>query len=398
MSEKEKKELINKLENLLMSEDLEKLNSMTNQFNIFKVLKLEKYEIRHSNFLAWLMRPNENHGLGDYFLKEFLKSAVKNFSLEEKCEVKLRDVAFLNFSDAIIRREDNNIDILIISPQSKFVCVIENKIDSGENGDQLSRYAKRVEKEFNSYKRLYIYLSKNDDKEIIERSYEENQESKTIHYIQMNYKQVYEVLNKLLDFKTEYLNNEVKTFIEHYKNVIDRNIMGNTDKEIKELCRQIYSKNKDAIDIIIEEREKIFSDFIKKFEEQLFSNKETKEIKNLCNIKTKQGNTYCFYGSDYYHYEIGKNNEDEIIIAFHIEKVQDKKVKIKEIEKLLSNEDGIIKSGQSGWGYSIQIGKSLEELMPEEIENLIPELVEKFKNLYVKTKNYVKKKLWQIVD
>ena len=39
-----------------------------NKFNIFKVLKLDNHEIRHSNFLAWLLNPKENHNLqGNFF-------------------------------------------------------------------------------------------------------------------------------------------------------------------------------------------------------------------------------------------------------------------------------------------------------------------------------------------
>lgn len=46
-----------KLQNLWMSGDLEKLENFTDKFNIFNALKLDNTEIRHSNFLAWLMNP-----------------------------------------------------------------------------------------------------------------------------------------------------------------------------------------------------------------------------------------------------------------------------------------------------------------------------------------------------
>lgn len=240
-----------KLEQLLLSEDLEELNNRTNQFNVFNALKLQNNEIRHSNFLGWLMTPYENHELGDYFLKEFLKSAIKNFSSSEKTEIDLKDVAFTNFSDAEIRREYKNIDILVISPQNKFLCVVENKIWTGEHDNQLSRYADIVDKEFNGYKKLYIFLTPEIDIEcdLIKRDIDS---SKTVHYIPMCYRQVYEVINKVLKFKSKHLNDEVKIFIEHYKKMIERNIMGNTDKEIVNLCRKIYRENKEAIDLINE--------------------------------------------------------------------------------------------------------------------------------------------------
>ena len=75
------KEKIQQLEKLLLSEDLEELNNATANFNIFNALKLQNNEIRHSNFLAWLLSPFETHKLGNYFLKEFLKSAIRDYSL-----------------------------------------------------------------------------------------------------------------------------------------------------------------------------------------------------------------------------------------------------------------------------------------------------------------------------
>lgn len=239
------------LENLLLSEDLEELNNRTNQFNVFNALKLQNNEIRHSNFLSWLMTPYENHELGDYFLKEFLKSAIKNFSSSEDTEIELKDVAFADLSDAEIRREYKNIDILIISPKNEFLCIVENKIWTGEHDNQLSRYANIVDKEFNGYKKLYVFLTPEIDIEceLIKR---EIDNSKLVHYIPMSYKQVYEVTNKVLKFKSKHLNNEVKIFIEHYQKMVERNIMGNTDKEIVDLCRKIYRENKAAIDLIIE--------------------------------------------------------------------------------------------------------------------------------------------------
>lgn len=44
--------------------DLEKLSDRLATFNIFRTLRIEKAEIRHSNVLAWLLNPEESHGLG----------------------------------------------------------------------------------------------------------------------------------------------------------------------------------------------------------------------------------------------------------------------------------------------------------------------------------------------
>lgn len=247
-------EQIKKLEKLMLSEDLEELNLSTNKFNIFTALKLHNNEIRHSNFLGWLMAPYENHGVGDYFLKEFLKESIKNFSQTDKVTLSLSDIAYADFSDCEIRREHENIDILLTSNKNKFLCVIENKIWTGEHDEQLERYAKYVNENFADYNKIYIYLTPNiETDKLIQKEYKNSQnQAEHIYYIPMNYEQVYGVINKTLKFKSQYLNDEVKIFIKHYRNMIERKIMRNEDEKVTELCRKIYRENKEAIDLIIE--------------------------------------------------------------------------------------------------------------------------------------------------
>lgn len=247
------------LEMLLLSEYFEELNLKTRHFNIFDALKLQNAEIRHSNFLGWLMAPYETHDLGDYFLKEFLKSAIKDFSLDEKTELCLSDIALKSFVNAEIRREYKNIDILVIDNDNNIVCVVENKTWTDEHDNQLVKYAKEVYKEFPNYKKLFIFLTPQKEKvdygNLIKRDEFDDDKKKivaTYYYVPMNYEQVFYAIDKTLRFNNKRLNSDVKTFIEHYKNMIKRDFMGITDKEIVTLCRKIYREHKKAIDLINE--------------------------------------------------------------------------------------------------------------------------------------------------
>lgn len=66
------RELLEKdLFQLLADDGFIQLNEQISQFNPFEVLKLKGHEIRHSNMLAWLLNPNESHGLGFDFLEQF---------------------------------------------------------------------------------------------------------------------------------------------------------------------------------------------------------------------------------------------------------------------------------------------------------------------------------------
>jgi hypothetical protein len=50
--------------------------------NIFEAAGMQRQEIRHSNFLAFLLSPLESHGMGDAFLKRLLQKALNNSSLD----------------------------------------------------------------------------------------------------------------------------------------------------------------------------------------------------------------------------------------------------------------------------------------------------------------------------
>lgn len=58
---------------VLSNPELDHLENLVSEFNIFEALNLRYAEIRHSSFLVWLLNPYENHGLGNYFIRQFLK-------------------------------------------------------------------------------------------------------------------------------------------------------------------------------------------------------------------------------------------------------------------------------------------------------------------------------------
>ena len=57
--------------------ELEQLESLLNQFNIFEAVGMVRQEIRHSpGSSPFCCNPNGSHHLRDVFLKTFLKTAV----------------------------------------------------------------------------------------------------------------------------------------------------------------------------------------------------------------------------------------------------------------------------------------------------------------------------------
>lgn len=99
-------------------------------FNIFETLGYQRLEVVHSNILAWLLSPEESHGLGDKFLRAFVYEVFNKKDLPNNLPVKV----FREKSEGRDRPD-------IIIEGHKWWLVIENKIDSGEQEDQTKRYA-----------------------------------------------------------------------------------------------------------------------------------------------------------------------------------------------------------------------------------------------------------------
>ncbi|MBO4581022.1 MAG: PD-(D/E)XK nuclease family protein [Bacteroidales bacterium] len=118
------------------------------KYNIFSVLGLETNEVRtHSAFLASLLNPNGNHGVGNAFLDAFV-----NAMHYEKLQ--------LNTMESSVNVEydtgNGRIDILI-SDNNKKAIIIENKIYAGDQPEQLKRYYNYAKSEFTNDFRLLYY-------------------------------------------------------------------------------------------------------------------------------------------------------------------------------------------------------------------------------------------------
>tara|TARA_B100001971_G_C18174657_1_gene529221 strand:- start:31 stop:1242 length:1212 start_codon:yes stop_codon:yes gene_type:complete len=223
---------------IIENKDLEKLEDIVDEFNIFTSLNIKKNEIRHSNFLSWLLDPNESHGLGSSFLTYFLRRVSVKASNLVKLEPSIIDIDSWNFDNVEIEREQMNIDIIIRLDDQKFICVIENKISAGVRSKQLQTYRNRILAEYPKYKRWFVLLS-------VE---ELNPPDKK--YVPINYNDILLAIENLLDNKKNKIGPEILTFVNHYVSMLRRYIL--EDSEIQQLCKKIYHHHKKAIDLIVE--------------------------------------------------------------------------------------------------------------------------------------------------
>lgn len=249
MENKEKNELecLNKFSNTTVI--WEKLKKFTDEVNIFEILEISNAELKHSLMISYIFTPSQSHGLGTLPLEKFF---VK-FDIKED----------IDYTDIEVKREYKNIDILIKSDKSKVIVIIENKIKTSEHSNQLNRYKEIIDEEYEGYTKKYFYLTPNGDMS----SDPENWKS-------LSYNDILEIIE---DLKLKNINRKIRMLIEDYKELIRRKIV--IDSELNKLCKKIYIKHKQAIDLIINNIE-IEADYIRGIIENYLIELNEKKIIN----------------------------------------------------------------------------------------------------------------------
>lgn len=225
------------LQNFLLDIDcLDELVPWTKRFNLFDVLKISRTEIRHSNILGWLLTPNENHGLGDAFLRAIIQCVVQE---DDNGRYNILDTLLMDFYSFAVYREWKYIDLLLVSDTEKFLIAIENKIGSHEHDHQLKRYRRMLETDYPNYKKMLLYLTP-----------EGEDPSDCDNWDVLTYRDIAATLSELQN--TMDLAPDVLLVIGNYIDVIRRDIV--EDEKLIEVCNKIYAKHKRALDLIFEHR------------------------------------------------------------------------------------------------------------------------------------------------
>ncbi len=214
----------------LQNPKLAQLESLLKRFNLFEAVGVVKHELRHSDFLAFLLDPSQNHGLGASFLSAFLQAVNQTAD----------DIAGLNLNNAYVQREWHHVDILVVDDLNCFGVVIENKIGTGEHSDQLNRYRAAFDSHYPGYKVLALYLTPDGD------------EPSSPDYQAVSYSVVCDVIEKITRENGSTLDREIVMALQHYAQLLRRHVL--TDSDIAILCRSIYQKHKQALDAIFEHR------------------------------------------------------------------------------------------------------------------------------------------------
>ena len=116
--------------------ELGQLEALLEQFNIFEAIGAVRQELRHSDFLAFLLNPQENHGLAKVFLKRLLQKILVE-PRDIIVPITPIDLDVWSLDQMLVLRERQNIDILLLDEAHKLATIIENKINISEHSNQL---------------------------------------------------------------------------------------------------------------------------------------------------------------------------------------------------------------------------------------------------------------------
>jgi hypothetical protein len=218
------------LETFAKDERLAQLDEARQQFNVFEAVGAAHKELWHSDFLAFLLDPAQNHHLGDEFIKRLLWRAIPDLAEIDSWE------------GASVRREYRYIDILIEEEQQQVSVIIENKIWSPEAPGQLAWYWKTITEEHpdKEWRTRGIFLTPRGTRplEALDRE----------RYRVLSYRDIRDILDEVLEAQSGHLDTDVKMTIRHYIDMLGRFIVGNADTEA--LARKLYFEHRSAVKLM----------------------------------------------------------------------------------------------------------------------------------------------------
>lgn len=220
---------------IVENDDLLALESEIGRFNIFDALGIARAEIRHSNFLAFILDPAESHGVGQLFLKALLTDLLKRAPTHMR-PLSPIELDGIDLRGVDVRREWENIDLLILSREPSFAIFIENKIDSSEHSQQLERYGATAQRKFASVPRLQVYLTP------------DGSDASGDDWISYSYRDIHRVFTRVRKTYHNAIGDDVLVFLDHYLSLIGSQLMTNPD--IDALCQRIYKNHRQALELI----------------------------------------------------------------------------------------------------------------------------------------------------
>jgi hypothetical protein len=238
------KNIEDQLSDLLDDPNFRGIDARFRRFNIFEAVGAVRAELRHSNFLAYLLSPSRPHGLGSEVLERVLRALILSIPHKQR-PLGILKIIVGDLDSAVVERERDNIDILIEIKAINLVVVIENKVGSAVTEGQLTGYKRVVQQKYHGWHHLFVLLNP-DGSRPDDPAYNDPD------YFTFSYEDLVSLLDKYLQERRGALSSEVTLIVSNYIDALRRHIV--EDNELREIARQLYSRHKEAFDFIFESR------------------------------------------------------------------------------------------------------------------------------------------------
>ena len=180
------------------------------RFNTFDVLRYSDYEIRHSNVLAWLLRPGDTHGICARFLEWFADHVNARLVSANAGSLPTIDFAAPNVD---VWRERDYVDITVFFKREKCVIAIENKMGpaSPEHRRQVRGYERKLRDKYKNHTVKSVLLTTSSGG---------SQNFPDIALV--SWKSVREFVGSMLDDGAFNSSHNVRAFVRQYLDLVER--------------------------------------------------------------------------------------------------------------------------------------------------------------------------------
>lgn len=222
---------------LLDDPDFAAIQRRTGRFNIFEAVGAVHGELRHSNFLAYLLAPNRPHGLGSRVLTQVLRRILEELPPERR-PVSLVELLVGDMDDAVVHRERDSIDLLIEVDSIRLLVLVENKVHSRAGDGQLRRYREWAESRYPGYRKLLVFLTP------------EGAPPDDDAYVPFSYAALASTLEAIVASPSA--GEATRLVLEHYVDMLRKNIV--EDAQLRSIAAKLYERHAAALDFIFESR------------------------------------------------------------------------------------------------------------------------------------------------
>lgn len=220
---------------------VQELEAQLKRLNVLEVAGLGRQETKHSRVLAWLLRPDEAHGLGTSLIDFLIGQASEAGKVP--AGVSTADLQGQADDAVVVCESLSNIDLFIWSAKARLVITIENKVDAGLSDTQLNKYFQYVERVYPDCTHLYFFLTPAGYKVPLDKSAEPET------WTPISYGDIVGVLEGTVspDEPRSRASDLVLDYVDHLK----RNGIVQ-DEQLDRLVMEVYSKHQDVFDLVQE--------------------------------------------------------------------------------------------------------------------------------------------------